>query len=175
MISQQEIAEHLGLNQPQVSVMLKELGIDKSRSSMNEIRLKYIKHLRNKASGRGHDLNEENIRYTYERANNVALKNELARREVVRVEVLQSILANLSAKQVGIFDAIVPNIKRRFPHVDYELLDGISVSIIEARNLASEIKMDEEKIFGFIGDSEGDSVGAEHPEGAFTSEPLEVD
>ena len=65
MPSQQQIADHLDLNQSNVSRMLDELGIDWHQVSMDEIRVAYIRQLRGIASGHkshdGLDLTRERV------------------------------------------------------------------------------------------------------------------
>lgn len=56
MPTQVEIAEHLGMSQQAVSKQLAQLGLDWTTSSMDEIRLAYLEHLRGLAAGhRTHD------------------------------------------------------------------------------------------------------------------------
>jgi len=51
MPTQQEIAEHLGISQQAVSQQMSPIGIDWQQSSMDEIRLAYLSHLRGVAAG----------------------------------------------------------------------------------------------------------------------------
>ncbi len=56
MPTQQEIADHLGISQPAVSQQMAPIGIDWQQSTMDEIRLAYLAHLRGVAAGhRSHD------------------------------------------------------------------------------------------------------------------------
>ena len=50
-LTQVQIAEHLGLDQSQVSRWMKTLGIDWREKSLDEIRLAYIGRLRETAAG----------------------------------------------------------------------------------------------------------------------------
>lgn len=56
MPTQQQIADHLDLNQSEVSRHLEKLGIDWKTATMDEIRVAYLRHLRGVAAGhRSHD------------------------------------------------------------------------------------------------------------------------
>jgi len=67
MVTQQEIADHLGISQPAVVKQLKTLGIDDwKEKTLDEIRLAYIERLRATASGYAsldgtYDLNKERV------------------------------------------------------------------------------------------------------------------
>jgi predicted transcriptional regulator len=67
MLTQKEIADHLGISQPAVAKQLKTLGIDDWQSkTLDEIRLAYIDRLRATASGYAsldgtYDLNRERV------------------------------------------------------------------------------------------------------------------
>ena len=51
MPTQEEIAKHLGISQPAVVGAMKKLGIDWRQVSLDDIRLAYIKRLRETAAG----------------------------------------------------------------------------------------------------------------------------
>lgn len=51
MPTQEEIAKHLGISQPAVAGVMKKLGIDWRQASLDDIRLAYIKRLRETAAG----------------------------------------------------------------------------------------------------------------------------
>tara|TARA_R110002124_G_scaffold213962_1_gene379992 strand:- start:22145 stop:22654 length:510 start_codon:yes stop_codon:yes gene_type:complete len=53
MPTQKEIAEHLDMSERNCRDMLKTLGIDWNASDMGDIRISYIRDLREKAAGRG--------------------------------------------------------------------------------------------------------------------------
>jgi hypothetical protein len=63
MPTQQQIADHLDLDQSAVSRLVEKLGIDHRQASIDDIRVDYIRHLRGIASGRvgdgGYDLATE--------------------------------------------------------------------------------------------------------------------
>lgn len=56
MPTQQQIADHLDINQPSVSELMKKLGMDWKTESLDVIRVAYIRQLRGIAAGhRSHD------------------------------------------------------------------------------------------------------------------------
>lgn len=65
MPTQQQIADHLDLNQSEVSRHLEKLGIDWKVATMDEIRVAYLRHLRGVAAGHrsddGLDLTRERV------------------------------------------------------------------------------------------------------------------
>lgn len=65
MPTQQEVADHLDMTQKSASEALKKLSIDWTKSTLDEIRVAYIRHLRSVASGHkseeGYDLIMEKV------------------------------------------------------------------------------------------------------------------
>ncbi|MFP3624620.1 MarR family transcriptional regulator, partial [Burkholderia sp. SIMBA_051] len=53
MPTQQQIADHLDLDQSAVSRLVDKLGIDYRQASVDDVRIAYIRHLREMAAGRG--------------------------------------------------------------------------------------------------------------------------
>lgn len=52
MLTQQQIAEHLDLERSTVSRLVDRLNIDYRTASMDEVRIAYLRHLREMAAGR---------------------------------------------------------------------------------------------------------------------------
>lgn len=74
MPTQQEIADHLGLNQSEVSRHMSSLGLDWKSASLTDIRLAYCRHLRGVASGH---RSEDGMDLTRERALTEQVDREL--------------------------------------------------------------------------------------------------
>lgn len=55
MLTQQQIADHLDLERSSVSRLVDRLDIDYRTASIDEIRITYIRHLRESAAGRASD------------------------------------------------------------------------------------------------------------------------
>ncbi len=66
MPTQLEVARHLDMSERNARTVLRELGIDWKKKAMSEIRVAYIRNLREKAAGRGlssqEELNKSKIR-----------------------------------------------------------------------------------------------------------------
>ena len=74
MASQPEIAAHLDLSVPAVSVLMRELGLDWRALSLDEVRVIYIRRLRETAAGRSGD---DQQRLTQARARDSAASADL--------------------------------------------------------------------------------------------------
>lgn len=65
MLTQQQIADHLDISQQQISELMKKLGMDWQVTTLDEIRIAYIRNLRSVASGHrsndGLDLTHERV------------------------------------------------------------------------------------------------------------------
>ena len=64
-LTQSEIGEHLGMSQVAAGDMLRRLGIDWRESTLDAIRLTYIKHLREVAAGRSGTGDLDPVSYTH--------------------------------------------------------------------------------------------------------------
>lgn len=65
MATQKQVAAHLDISQQAVSEICKRLGIDWLSASLDDIRVRYLRHLRGLVSGHvssdGHDLVKERV------------------------------------------------------------------------------------------------------------------
>ena len=99
MPTQQQIADHLGLDQSAVSRHLGALGLDWKAATLDEVRVAYIKHLRAVAAGH---MSQDGVDLTYERAMTERVERELKlltlaekRGQVVNVEQLEPELSRM--------------------------------------------------------------------------------
>lgn len=99
MPTQQQIADHLGMDQAAVSRHLGALSLDWKTASMDEIRVAYIKHLRAVASGH---MSSDGVDLTLERALTERVDRELKlltlaekRGQVVNLEQLEPELSRM--------------------------------------------------------------------------------
>lgn len=103
MPTQQEIADHLFLNQSEVSRHMKTLGIDWKAEGLDEIRHSYIKHLRMVAAGHssddGEDLTKERI--LTERVDREIKQLDLAVKKSQLVDIAK--LEPMLAQMIGAF------------------------------------------------------------------------
>lgn len=147
MPTQQTIAEHLDLSQPTVSDLLQRLGIDWRESSLSEIRIAYIRRLREQAAGRFSDgpldLMNERARLAKEQADRLELQNAQTRKELAPIVLIEHVLAKAGVRVAGILDAIPGMIRRRSPSLSSSDLDCISAEIAKARNIAASISLND--------------------------------
>lgn len=105
MPTQKQIADHLDLSQQAVAEMMARLGVDWKASSLEQIRLAYIRHLRGVASGH---RSEDGLDLTRERVLTERVDRELKELQVaekrgtlINVDQLEPELMNM----VGAFRA----------------------------------------------------------------------
>ena len=132
-ITLQTIATHLGCNVSTAHGLVKKLDIDRTNTTLDEIRFLYIQHLRKVVADRGgdsaFDLTVNRTRLAKEQADRLAIKNEITRGQLASVAYLELILANTSAKAAGLFDALPGMMKRHIPHLTEKNIDLVRAEI----------------------------------------------
>ncbi len=129
MPTQNEIAAHLGMNQSEVSRQLAALAIDWKASSLDDIRLAYLAHLRSVASGHraadGTDL-------TYERALTERVERELKQLTLAEKKGQLVNLAQLEPELTRQYAAFKAELEARDDKLKSELdaLYGIDVDLL---------------------------------------------
>lgn len=145
LLIQKEIAEHLDLSQPAVSGLMDRLSIDWKTSTMDEIRVAYIRHLREQAAGRAAsgdlDLATERARLAKEQADKVAMQNAVTRGDLAPVVMIEEVLTKTAARIAGIFDAIPGLVRRRVPSLRAEEIELISAEISRVRNVVAAMSL----------------------------------
>ncbi len=145
MLIQKTIAEHLDLTQQAVSQIMDELGINWKSASLKQIRVAYIRRLREQAAGRAAvgdlDLAGERARLAKEQADRVAMQNAVTRGELAPVILIEQVLAAAASKVAGVFDAIPGMVRRRAPRLSHEELDLIAAEIAKARNFVAAMSL----------------------------------
>lgn len=147
MLTQQGIAEHLDLSQGQVSRWLDQLGIDWKVATLDEIRVAYIRELREQAAGRAAagdlDLAKERAGLAKAQREKIEMQNAVTRRELAPVVLIEEVLAKAGAKVAGILDAIPGMLKRRCVGLTSDDIDMVAAEIARARNLAAAVSLDD--------------------------------
>ena len=147
MLTQQGIAEHLDLSQGQVSRWLDQLGIDWKLASLDEIRVAYIRELREQAAGRAAagdlDLATERAGLAKAQREKIEMQNAVTRRELAPVVLIEEVLAKAGAKVAGILDAIPGMLKRRCAGLTSGDIDLVAAEIARARNMAATVSLDD--------------------------------
>lgn len=145
LLIQKEIAEHLDLSQPAVSGLMDRLGIDWKTSTMDEIRVAYIRHLREQAAGRAAsgdlDLATERARLAKEQADKVAMQNAVTRGDLAPVVMIEEVLTKTAARIAGIFDAIPGLVRRRVPSLRSDEIELIAAEIARIRNVVAGMSL----------------------------------
>lgn len=145
MLIQRTIADHLDLSQQAVSQIMDELGINWKSATLKQIRVTYIRRLREQAAGRAAvgdlDLAGERARLAKEQADRVAMQNAVTRGELAPVVLIEQVLAAAAGKVAGVFDAIPSMVRRRVPRLQREELDLIAGEIAKARNLVAAMSL----------------------------------
>lgn len=147
MLTQQGIAEHLDLSQGQVSRWLEQLAIDWKIASLDEIRIAYIRELREQAAGRAAagdlDLATERAGLAKAQREKIEMQNAVTRRELAPVVLIEEVLAKAGAKVAGVLDAIPGMLKRRCANLVAGDIDLVAAEISKARNIAAAVSLDD--------------------------------
>ncbi|MBS1188920.1 MAG: hypothetical protein H6R10_712 [Rhodocyclaceae bacterium] len=136
--TQAEIAAHLDISDRRLRELLTEFGLDHKQVPLSDIRIKYIRKLREEAAGRaaGGDLDLAGERALLARAQREGqeIKNEVARGTYAPIELLSDVLANASQAVVDRMDQIPAALRRVCPDLPQAARDAIMAEIASARN-----------------------------------------
>lgn len=146
-MNQQVIAEHLDLSQGAVSQWMDRLGIDWRTATLDDIRVRYIRELREQAAGRAAagdlDLATERAGLARAQREKIEMQNAVTRRELAPAVLIEEVLAKAGGKVAGILDAIPGALRRRLPGLPTELIDLVRVEVAKARNIAAAVSLDD--------------------------------
>ena len=84
-------------------------------------------------------IENERLRLTKEQADNMAIKNEQARGKLVPIELLTLIVSRVAGEWAGQCDTLVPNIVRRFPGLDSQLVEFIKLTVVRMQNTVARL------------------------------------
>jgi phage terminase Nu1 subunit (DNA packaging protein) len=145
VLTQQGIAKHLDLDQSSISRLLSELAIDWKAASMNEIRVAYIRRLREQAAGRAAigdlDLAGERAALAKAQRERIEMQNSVTRGELAPVVLIEEVLTKTASKTAGILDAIPGMIRRRVPLLTADDIDLIAGEVAKARNMVAAMSL----------------------------------
>lgn len=100
----------------------------------------YIAYLRNrKEFQQGTPLAEQKLRLTTANAEKIEIQNQIAKGKIVPIELLTTILSEVSGQIAGSLDTIPAKIKRKHPQIDNQLIEAIKFQIVKAMNSISDI------------------------------------
>lgn len=144
-MNQQDIADHLDLSQGAVSQWMDRLGIDYRTASLDEIRIAYIRELREQAAGRAAagdlDLATERAGLAKAQREKIEMQNAVTRRELAPVALIEEVLAKAGSKVAGILDTIPGMLKRRCAALKSSDIDMVAAEIARARNIAAAVSL----------------------------------
>lgn len=141
-LTQSEFGDLVGISQPAVSDLLSR-GVISSDNTGKEWLLAYCLHLRNEAAGRANfGLAVERAQLARAQRERVEMANEVTRKNLAPVALLETALARVGRQIIGIFDAIPVNLKRRFA-VDSKEYEFVTAELAKARNYAAAIKLED--------------------------------
>ena len=145
MLTQVEIGKHLSMDQSTVSRMCDALKIDWQTSTLDDVRIAYIRHLREMAETRaasgGLDLAEERAALAKAQRERIEMQNEVTRRELAPVVLIEEVLAKAGGRVAGILDAIPGMIKRRVAGLSSNDIELIASEVARARNIAASVSI----------------------------------
>lgn len=128
-----------------MSSLCAELGIDWRTASLDEVRVRYIRRLREQAAGRAAagdlDLAGERARLAKEQADRVAMQNAVTRGELAPVQLIEEVLAKAGSRAAKILDTIPGTIRRREPSLSADTIATIAKDIAKVRNIAATVSL----------------------------------
>lgn len=158
-ITQAQFAELVGVTQQAVSALIGR-GVLIAGDTAGQWLLDYCENLREQAAGRASmgdlDLVQERARLAKEQADKVAMANQIERKELASVTVLELVIAKVGRQIAATLEAIPVQLKRSSTSLTAEDLKLITEEIIKARNLAASMELNLEEINGPDGDQQGD-------------------
>ncbi|WP_089401417.1 terminase small subunit [Noviherbaspirillum humi] len=131
----------VGISQQAVSDMLSR-GVIQPGGTAGDWLAQYCHHLREQAAGRAAagdlDLAAERARLAKAQREKIEMQNEVTRRMLASVDVLQEVVARSGRRISGVLEAIPVQLKRR-SSLTPDDLDFITREIVKARNQAASI------------------------------------
>jgi len=161
--TQAEAAAHLDISDRRLRELLAEWGIDHKSTTLSDIRIRYIRRLREEAAGRASggefDLTNERARLAKEQADKIAMANAVTRNELAPRALLVLVLARTAPKICSILDALPGALKRRVPMLDQTAISLIESEISKTRNEIAAMKLSD--VVAGEGDDDDDDIEGE--------------
>jgi len=138
--TQEEIATHLDMSDRNVREVLTQLGMDHKEAGMSQVRVAYIRRLREQAAGRmsadgeGLDLVQERAALARSQREAQEMKNAVARGEFAPIGLLSDVLGAASAGVVDRFDQLDGTLRKVCPDLPEAARVAVHQVIASARN-----------------------------------------
>lgn len=143
-MKQDAFGELVGISQQAVSDLLARGILSPDRPARVWLR-EYCSHLRETAAGRlaegGLELATERALLAREQRIRIALENAQTRKELAPVSLMAEVLAKAGSRMGGIFDGIVPKLRRRNANLTAAELDLVAAEIAKARNYVASMSL----------------------------------
>ena len=139
------IGEHLDMSKQSAGAFLESAGIDHKTTGMDEIRVAYVRRLREMAAGRysGGDLDLVTERAMLAKAQRerIEMQNDVTRGDLAPVVLIEEVLTKAAGKVAGTLDAIPGMIRRRVAGLTADDIDLITGEIAKARNIVAKMSL----------------------------------
>ena len=102
----------------------------------------YVGYLQERGLGQDfsdNDLRAERLRLTKAQADNMEIKNELAKGKAAPVNIIQMCLSKVAGEVAGLLDGIPLDAKRKDPQLDNQSIENIKRICVKAQNAMSKI------------------------------------
>lgn len=147
-LTQKVIAEHIDLSTRQVRTLF-STGVLNDRMNIDEIRIAYIRYQRSFANGVNQagpsasqtptdlepgTIDYERLRLTRAQADNMEIKNQIARAEVAPIDLIEKVISRTASEAVGILDSLPLTIKRKHPELSTQIIESIKRQTVKAMN-----------------------------------------
>ena len=146
--TQADVAAHLDMSDRSIREWESKLALP-SDYTIADIRIAYIRRLREEAAGRATDgdldLAPERARLAQEQADKIAMQNAISRNELAPVYLLEEVITRAGTRAAKILDTIPGTIKRREPSLSADTLATITRDIVKVRNIAAAMTLDDLK------------------------------
>jgi phage terminase Nu1 subunit (DNA packaging protein) len=160
--SQTEIAEHLDASDRTIRELQDKLGFNCKTNTVDEIRVAYIRHLREQAAGRATngdlDLASERAALAREQRIRIEMQNAVTRREYGPIDAIEFSLSELMVRVASQLDTIPGKIKKSSDKLTASDLDIVAGIIAEVRNDIAGMQID---WFEDKDSEEGDDIDVE--------------
>lgn len=142
---QTDIAAHIDLSERALREFLDDAGIDHKLASLSEIRVAYIRRLREQAAGRAAvgdlDLAGERAALAKAQRERIEMQNAVTRGELAPVVLIEEVLTKAASKTAGLLDAIPGMIRRRVPLLTADDIGLIAGEVAKARNMVAAMSL----------------------------------
>lgn len=132
--TQVEIAEHLDMSERNLREVLVQVGLGSRSATLAEIRIAYIRRLREQSAGRDDKLANERAALARSQRMGQDIKNAIAQREYAPIGLLTDVLAAASAAVNDRFEALRGDLRKRCPDLSETALATIDAMLADARS-----------------------------------------